>query len=341
MLLGIPVVGSFHTDIIDLLQTHGAYGFQQLCVLTKEAVDSVVLDSCATTSSSFLTKLSQQWVHCEHVLITAVDIGTFSADKRNEQLRLEMMFGDADGFLCVYVGRISNEKRLDVVLDAIRGLTGKSTAYLALVGDGPSAPTYAQMHGQQQRIHCVPRFLSHKQLAEVYASSDVHVSASEFETLGNTVLEAFACGVPVVVPRTQGFRDTVRHDQDGFLFEPGSSEDAGRYIQRLKDDAALRQRMGAKGRGAVGGRTIHHVVGDLLQWYGTGKSNRAKRGSLFTVAALLVMALTVPLTIFMFFVYNLIVNVLLKPFISYQGYAVTHSGSSSKNNSSDCSKKKL
>jgi glycosyltransferase involved in cell wall biosynthesis len=32
----------------------------------------------------------------------------------------------------------------------------------------------------------------------------VHVSASEFETLGNTVLEAHACSIPVVVPRTQG-----------------------------------------------------------------------------------------------------------------------------------------
>lgn len=53
LLLGIPVVGSFHTDIIDLLSTHGAYAVQKLCVLTKEAVDSVVLDSCATTSTSF------------------------------------------------------------------------------------------------------------------------------------------------------------------------------------------------------------------------------------------------------------------------------------------------
>ena len=52
-LLGIPVVGSFHTDIIDLLSTHGAWAVQKLCVLSKEAVDSVVLDSCATTSTSF------------------------------------------------------------------------------------------------------------------------------------------------------------------------------------------------------------------------------------------------------------------------------------------------
>jgi glycosyltransferase involved in cell wall biosynthesis len=95
-------------------------------------------------------------------------------------------------------------------------------------GDGPSAATYARKHGKANRIYCKPRFLSHEELAQVYASSDVHVSASEFETLGNTVLEAFACGIPVVVPRSQGFCDTVAHAHNGFLFTPKSADDCRR-----------------------------------------------------------------------------------------------------------------
>ena len=109
------------------------------------------------------------------------------------------------------------------MVEAVRRLGGRGSAYLAIVGDGPSAPTFAQLHGRENGVYCRPRFLSHAELAEVYASSDVHVSASEFETLGNT-----ACGVPVVVPRTQGFRDTVRHEVDGYLFEPADVEDATR-----------------------------------------------------------------------------------------------------------------
>ena len=144
-----------------------------------------------------------------------------------------MMFDDRDGFLCVYVGRISNEKRLDVIIDALSCLTGDRKAYLAIVGDGPSAPVYAKLHGKENRIYCKPQFLSHKDLAEVYASSDIHVSASQFETLGNTVLEAFASSIPVVVPRTQGFNDTVTHEVDGFLFRPADRDDARRYTHDL------------------------------------------------------------------------------------------------------------
>jgi len=75
----------------------------------------------------------------------------------------------------------------------------------------------------------------HSYALKVYSSSDLHVSASEFETLGNTVLEAFACKIPVVVPRTQGFLDTVHDTYDGFLFKPKDSASARRYNNTLTD----------------------------------------------------------------------------------------------------------
>ncbi len=83
LFFGIPVVGSFHTDILDLLRTHNAFGFQKLLVSTKERIDSFVFDSCATTSQSFKDKLRDQGVTCEHVIQTAVDTTMFSPSKFN------------------------------------------------------------------------------------------------------------------------------------------------------------------------------------------------------------------------------------------------------------------
>lgn len=53
LLLNIPVLGSFHTDILDLLASHHANQFQLFSLQFKEMVDSFILDSCATTSISF------------------------------------------------------------------------------------------------------------------------------------------------------------------------------------------------------------------------------------------------------------------------------------------------
>jgi len=317
LLLGIPVVGSFHTDILDLLGTHGAYGVQKLCVFSKEALDSIVLDSCATTSTSFQKKLRGQWVHCEHVIITAVDTANFDPSKRNEELRKKLMHGDETGFLCLYVGRISNEKRLDIMIDAINGLNDNGRkAYLAIIGAGPAADHFKKMHQNPSvckgRIYCQPEFVSHETLGQYYASSDVHVSASQFETLGNTVLEAFACDVPVVVPDTQGFKDTVSHGKDGFLFEPGDSDSANKFLQQLKDDKLLQAKMGHAGLEKVRARSIENVVKDLFEWYAVGKTRRKQRSFIAFLLCTLALAASVPFTIFLFSLYNITVNYILK-----------------------------
>lgn len=319
LVLNIPVLGSFHTDLIDLLNTHNALWFQKFLVVFKEAIDSLVLDSCATTSKSFSAKLLKQGVKCEHIIITAVDVDKFSKNKRNIAIRKELMFGDVNGFLCVYVGRISNEKRIDVILKAVEGLTGAPNAYIALIGDGPSAQVYAQLHGKEKRIYCKPRFLSHDELAEMYASSDLHVSASQFETLGNTVLESFSCNIPVVVPDTQGFQDTVHHGVDGYLFKPGNADDAQKYMQLLKDDVNLRTKMGAQARDNVNNRTVAFVVKDLLEWYKLGAQKRGKRSRLNAVLCCVLLTGTTLFGIVAFFTYDILVNSLLKSFISYSG----------------------
>ncbi len=105
----------------------------------------------------------------EHTIITAVNVDLFSASKRSTALRNSLMFGDVNGFLCVYVGRVSNEKRMDVIIDAMRNVRGASgrSAYLAIIGDGPSAALYAKGHGKENKLYCKPRFLSHAELAQV------------------------------------------------------------------------------------------------------------------------------------------------------------------------------
>ena len=305
LMLGIPIVGAFHTDILQLLQRHGGTLFQQGCVYTKELTDSWLLDSCATTSKSFREKLAENYISCQHIIVTAVDTQVFSASKASSKLRSEMTFGDKKGFLCAYVGRISREKRIDVLIEAVQQIPG---CYLAIVGDGPSASIYAKLHGKENRIFCRPQFLEHTELAEVYASCDLHVSASEFETLGNTVLEAHACGVPVVVPMAQGFCDTVHDKVDGFLFEPGNASSAMEYIVRFKEDNKLRERMGRAGLKAIQSNTIHRVVKDLLDWYALGIGNYEAKSAWTKFWGFILLLCIIPFSIFSLRCYSILVR---------------------------------
>jgi glycosyltransferase involved in cell wall biosynthesis len=78
-------------------------------------------------------KLKARGIECQHVIMTAVDIETFTPAKSNSELRKELTFGDpSGGFLCVYVGRISREKRIDIIAEAVTSIEG---AYLAIIGE--------------------------------------------------------------------------------------------------------------------------------------------------------------------------------------------------------------
>ncbi|MBE9064032.1 glycosyltransferase [cf. Phormidesmis sp. LEGE 11477] len=76
------------------------------------------------------------------------------------------------------------------------------------------------------------------------ANSDIHVTTSEKETLGLTVLEAFAAGIPAIAPAKGGVVTHIRHGENGLLFEPQKAESFGEALTRLAFDPQLQQRLG-------------------------------------------------------------------------------------------------
>jgi glycosyltransferase involved in cell wall biosynthesis len=83
----IPVLGSFHTDLMDLLKTHHANFFQEWCVRTKEQIDSFVFDSCATTSLSFTVCDPCTYTSYIHVHASA-SMSVYVFDGANELVRI-------------------------------------------------------------------------------------------------------------------------------------------------------------------------------------------------------------------------------------------------------------
>jgi glycosyltransferase involved in cell wall biosynthesis len=160
LLCSVPVVGSFHTDVLELLKVCKSTALQHSIVVCKEYNDQWILDSCGTTSTSYQQKLLyKQGIRTEHIVKTGVDLDVFTENMANEDLRFQMTFGNPEAFLCVYVGRLTFEKRIEVIVEACKNLPN---VYLALVGDGTSAEEFAALHGAENRVFCKPQFLTQR-----------------------------------------------------------------------------------------------------------------------------------------------------------------------------------
>jgi glycosyltransferase involved in cell wall biosynthesis len=138
------------------------------------------------------------------------------------------------------LGRVEPYKRIDVVVSALpRILAAVPNARLVVVGRGEALPSLARQVAELGIEHAVELkgTVSEDEKVALYRAARVFVNPSEKEGWGLTVMEANACGVPVVASDAPGLRDSVHHESTGFLVPYGDvSAWAAAILRVLEDD---------------------------------------------------------------------------------------------------------
>jgi glycosyltransferase involved in cell wall biosynthesis len=160
----------------------------------------------------------------------------------------------------VYVGRLSPEKGLDVLIDAYeRVLRHGDQADVDLIVAGEGENSYvAGLAARAQRISPRAKFvgaLNAEAVRTLLSSSLVSVVPSLcYENLPNVMLESFAAGTPVAASNLGSMAEVLAGTDAGFLFAPGNSEDlAGGLVALLRDPVASK-RMGKSAKSLAEGR---------------------------------------------------------------------------------------
>jgi len=158
----------------------------------------------------------------------------------------------------LYVGRISREKDLDLLAAAYRRLRDEGLRIqLFVVGHGPYSEAFANSLPEA----FFTGYLRGNELATAYASADIFVFPSTTDTFGNVILEAQACGLPVVVSDSGGPKELVEDKTNGLITKSHDAEDFAHAIRALVTDSALRERMGKSARNSVIDRSWPRAFG--------------------------------------------------------------------------------
>ena len=200
--------------------------------------------------------------HASHQPL-GVDAETFHPARGVRDLRRELGL-EPGSRLLLYAGRFSQEKRIDVLRAALRRL---GPAYqLVLLGG-------AQSRQLERNVRTLPYRRDPAELASWMASADALVHAGTEETFGLVILEAMACGRPVVATRAGALPELVS-DQTGLLARPGDPADLADAIEGLYD--LDREAMGRAARERVLRQfTWTEVFTQLLERYATLVGRRA------------------------------------------------------------------
>lgn len=173
-----------------------------------------------------------------HVISNGVD-NEFKFDKK------EKLPEFAGKFVISMIGRYSNEKRQDVLIDAIAKSKYSDKIQLVLAGKGPKEAKYRKL-GEKLPNPPIMKFYDKDNLLKLLKSTDLYVHSADAEIEAISCIEAFACGnVPVIAnsPNSATKQFALVNES---LFEAGNSDDLANKIDFWLDNEDYRKEMEIK-----------------------------------------------------------------------------------------------
>ena len=262
---GSPLIMSCHTDYCNFLKFHNLNAFEP-------AIERYLKwfygfsDKTLVPSQHTLGRLKQKGYGNLGIWTRGIDTSKFNAGFKSTDTRSALGAGDKFAFL--YVGRLSAEKGLDVLLHAIGEINRlhPGRAMFIFTGDGP----YADNIRQSSFPNVVLTGFKHdKELSEIYASCDCFAFPSGTETFGNVALEAMASGLPVVGINNGGVTDFLSHNHNALLSGDGDRAAFTRNLVVMMENGALRDELARNAVKTAFSRDWDGIFEALLEDYRT------------------------------------------------------------------------
>ena len=231
--LHIPLVKTYHTTYEDYTHYINPFEIETLDHGLKYAINKISKfsgnDCTRLISPSLKTKdllLSYGISTPIDIIPTGIEIKRFSKSFKDKdilkQAKQEMSSNDKMIFL--YVGRIAQEKSLDMLIDAFKMVKENNLkAKLCIIGKGPQEQEIINTIDNEQLNEYIS-FLGSKpndQIPAYYQSADCFISASTSETQGLTYIEALSSGLLVLGRDDEVVKDLVNDNENGFIFDNG------------------------------------------------------------------------------------------------------------------------
>ncbi|PDV96924.1 glycosyltransferase family 4 protein [Candidatus Chloroploca asiatica] len=200
------------------------------------------LDGAVSCSRFNAETVARRYAQMPEVIFNGIDLNLFQPGPADPSLR-ERLGLPSGAALLLFVGRLQPWKGVGT---AIRALVQIPTAHLLIAGDGEERHALEDLAHElklQARVHFLGA-LERQTLPQLYRSVDLLVATSHAsETFGIGLVEAQACGLPVVASRFGGFPEVVDEGRTGLLVTPRNPEALAVAVQSLLDNPARRTAM--------------------------------------------------------------------------------------------------
>ncbi len=233
----IPLVSFFHSDIASVVG-----GARQPRTLAGRARASLAwryirymdqrFSRTIVSSRYAANQLATHGIGRTAYIPLGVDLRQFHPAHRSRGLEQLAQLGIDERPIAMFVGRFSQEKRLELLLAAWPRVAARTGAQLVLIGDGPLRRRLLAIYAHPS-IRWLGYMNRRVDVARLLAAADVVVSPCECETFGLAAVEALASGTPVLSADGGGAAELITDSGGGMLFPSGDSHGLAEQLERL------------------------------------------------------------------------------------------------------------
>jgi glycosyltransferase involved in cell wall biosynthesis len=162
----------------------------------------------------------------------------------------------------VAAGRLADAKNYPLLLDALAVLRRTVPARLFILGQGDREAAMIEQIGRLGLGDAVVLCGFQANPWKYIARADAFALTSRYEGFGNVLIEAMACGVPVVATTSPGTREIIADGIDGVLVDRHEPDAMAAALDRVLTDSAFRQRLATAGRSNVARFTVPTITAE-------------------------------------------------------------------------------
>ncbi len=245
----IPLISSLRGSDINIYPHRDKFTM----LLTKKVIsDSDQVISVSKDLSATAEKITSPKKKIK-VIYNGCDLNIFSFNKHFRLLIRKKLNISDKAKVIIFIGQVEKSKGVYELIKSFNDLAQKySDLHLIIAGNRLEEPSldYLVSGNLKNRIHFAGR-QPYKEIPHFLSAADVFVLPSYNEGLPNVVLEAMACGLPVVATKVGGIPEAVEHGKSGFLVNKKDVKSLTNYINILLNDEDLAIKMGAYGRNII------------------------------------------------------------------------------------------
>ncbi len=184
------------------------------------------------------------------VIPNGVDLERFSPAQDPKALRKRLGL-PAEGKIALSIGRLSPEKKFDLLISALRSRLLEGELHLVIIGSGREEKNLLALKERFGLDGRVQLFSEQGELEPFYGAADCFIQFSSREALSLALLEAMASGLPVIASAVGDHPKVIRDGVDGFLVPAGDTGELLRKLRILFEDSKAGVWIGQKARETV------------------------------------------------------------------------------------------